>query len=326
MPTQIVLDSGIYLPELDLWVDARRRQPVSVVSHAHADHWARHDRLIGTAATLALIKLRWPSASGLALAYGQPLDGDGYRLTLFPAGHCLGSAQVLIEVERTGERILYTGDFKLRLNCTAESAPIISCDTLIMDATYGHPRYRFPPSEEVIAQLCEAIDSCLSQDVIPVVLAYAVGKAQEVLKILLGRGYRVITHRQVYRGARVYEALGVQFGLGYECYGESDLGGGVLIFPTSASGDERALLLAGRRVRTVRLTGWAIDAWRSSWWGDGLAFPFSDHADFGDLLTYAKESAASRIFTVGGYPQAARELRGRGFDAWHLRHGPSPLL
>jgi hypothetical protein len=120
--------------------------------------------------------------------------------------------------------------------------------------------------------------------------------------------------------------LGVEFGLNYECYGEGGLDGAVFIFSTAASARELGVVQPGKSIRTIRLTGWAMDGWRSSWWGDGLAFPFSDHAGFDELLTYAEQSAPRRIFTIGGYPELAKELRSRGFEAWHLSHGPSPVL
>jgi Cft2 family RNA processing exonuclease len=326
MGAQVVLDGGIYLPELDIWLDARRRQGASVISHAHADHWARHERLIATPATLELVRLRWLAASGLALDYGEPLYDQNYRLTLFPAGHCLGSAQVLIEVESTGERIVYTGDFKLRPNTTAERAPVIDCETLIIDATYGHPRYRFPPTEKVIGELFEAIDTCLSKGEVPMLLGYAVGKTQEILKILVDRGYRVIAHGQVYRGALAYESLGIEFGPTLECYSDGNLSGAVLVFPQPVPTHDLAALGLEKRTRVMRLSGWAVDSWRSSWSGRGLAFPFSDHADFDDLLTYVQSSHPRRAYTIGGFPQLARELCRLGLNAWHLRKGPAPFL
>jgi len=322
--TPIVLDNGIYLPEADLWLDARRRRSSSVVSHAHTDHWARHEMLIATPATLDLLRLRWPKAPGYALPYGRPLEREGCRLTLFPAGHCLGSAQVLVEMHRGEERVVYTGDFKLAPNVAAEPAPVIPCDTLVIDATYGHPRYRFPPTEETMSEVFTAMDACLSGGCLPVIIAYAVGKAQEVLKLLVDRGYRVIADPVICRGASVYEDHGVRLGSVCEAHPGDDLCSAVVIVSRPALAEQFARERG--RVKKIRLTGWAVDRWRSSWWGDDLAFPFSDHADFDELLRYAQMAAPQRIFTIGSFPHLAKELCRRGLNAWHLAEGCAPFL
>ncbi len=325
METQVVLGDGVYLPQLDLWLDARRRQTTSIVSHAHTDHWARHQSLNGTAATLELIRLRWPGASGDVLELETPYEFDGYRITLYPAGHCLGAAQVLIELKGTGERIVYTGDFNLASNVTTDHAPIIPCDTLIMDATYGHPRYRFPSQDELLSDLRKELDACLDEGAVPMVSTNATGKAQEILKLLLDSGYRIFVSDQVLRGVQVYEAFGVDFGEGYKRYGGEELEGAVLLV---SGGRQDQIDTKGRpqRIQRIHLTGWAIDAWRRGWWGDGVALPFSGHADFDDLVRYAVQSSPSRIFTFCGFPHLAAELRSRGFDAWHLKNRKPPLF
>lgn len=327
MATQVVLSNGIYLPQLDLWLDARRRQSTAVVSHAHTDHWAKHRQLIGTPATLELIRLRWPSVAGQALPYGQPLEQPGYRLTFFPSGHCLGAAQVLIELEDTGERLVYTGDLKLRRNATAELAPIVPCDVLIVDATYGHPRYCFPADEETLERLYHLLDASLERGAVPVILAYAVGKAQEVVKLLLERGYRVVVDPIVYQGARVYETFGVDFGLAYECFSGTALKGAVLVFSSTAAFNGQSPLRQKRGMfRFIRMTGWALDGTGPGWPSDGFALPFSDHAGFDDLIAYVEQAGPRRVYTVGSFPHLAEELRRRGFDAWHLREGVLPLF
>ena len=124
--------------------------------------------------------MRHARAQARVLDYGQPIEAPGCRITLYPAGHCLGAAQLLIELD-DGHRVVYTGDFKLRPNPTAESCPIIPCVTLIMESTFGHPRYTFPPQDAVLDMVCGFINCTIELGETPVLLAYALGKSQEAL-------------------------------------------------------------------------------------------------------------------------------------------------
>ena len=111
---------GLYLPDIDLWLDAEAPRERSVISHAHADHIAEHHSIISTPETARIFRHRRGDAAMETLRYGERRDYGRFALTFFPAGHCLGSAQVLIEAE--GERLVYTGDIKLRPNVAAENA------------------------------------------------------------------------------------------------------------------------------------------------------------------------------------------------------------
>src|SRR5437773_11425569 len=113
----VIFDKGLHLPALDLWMDARRRRTGCWVSHGHTDHIAPHQRFIATGPTAAFLRLRHARSEGMVVPYGEPVVGRGYQITLYPAGHCLGAAQLLIEMDN-GHRTVYTGDFKLRSNPT----------------------------------------------------------------------------------------------------------------------------------------------------------------------------------------------------------------
>ena len=133
-------------------------------------------------------------------------DYGRYALTMYPAGHCLGSAQILVEAD--GERLVYTGDIKLRPNVAARDAVVVPCDTLVMESTFGDPQYRFPPDVATHDRLYAACDRALSDERVPVVLAYALGKSQEALELLLRRGYRVTLHGSVWNVSEIYRECG----------------------------------------------------------------------------------------------------------------------
>jgi len=116
---EVGFSRGVYLRELDLWLDSRRRRESSLVSHAHTDHTARHHRPILTPRTGMLLSDYFRDSSPVFLDYHEPLETENFTLTLYPAGHCLGSAQALVESKATGARFLYSGDFKPRPSPTS---------------------------------------------------------------------------------------------------------------------------------------------------------------------------------------------------------------
>lgn len=312
---EVFYRDGLYLPELDLWLDAGGPRERCVISHAHGDHISGHRAILATPATARLFRHRCGEAKIETLEYGERREYDQYALTFYPAGHCLGAAQVL--VESAGERLLYTGDFKLRPNLTAGQAAIIPCDTLIMESTFGEPVYRFPPEEETAERLYNAVDRALSENRTPVVLAYALGKSQEALEWLLRRGYAVALHGAIWNITEIYRELGVRFSGAYEKYDRQRLKGRVLLAPPGCRKQPMITNLARRYV--ILLSGWAMSSsapYRYA--GVDLFLPLSDHADYDELIRMAKESAAQRIYTLYGSTRFAAALRSMGLAARHL--------
>lgn len=310
---------GLYLPDLDLWLDADGPRDRCVISHGHSDHIAGHRAIISTPETARIFRHRIGEASVEALRYGERRDYGRYALTFYPAGHCLGSAQVLVEAD--GERLVYTGDFKLRPNVAAETAVIIPCNTLVMESTFGDPLFKFPPEVATIARLHAAVDRALSDNRVPVVLAYALGKSQEALELLLRGGYRVTLHGSVWSMTEVYRELGVKFSGEYEKYDRERLRGRVLITPPGCRKQPMVTNINSRYV--ILLTGWALHKSAPYMYKNvDLILPLSDHADFDDLVRTARESGAERIITMHGEPKFAAHLRELGFNAEHLAHHP----
>ncbi len=311
---------GLYLPDLDLWLDADGPRDRCVISHAHSDHIAEHRAIVATPETARIFRHRCGEAEVETLRYGERRDYGPYALTMFPAGHCLGSAQILVEAE--GERLVYTGDVKLRPNVSCEQAVVVPCDTLVMESTFGDPQYRFPPDIVTVERLYAACDRALSDDSVPVVLAYALGKGQEALELLLRRGYRVTLHGSVWNVSEIYRELGVKFSGEYERYDRERLKGRVLITPPGSR--RQPMVLNIPRRRTIMLTGWAVGRSAPYMYKDvDLVLPLSDHADFDELVRLARESGARRVITMHGPKKFAATLREQGFNAEHLAQHPS---
>lgn len=305
-----------------LHLDARRRAPVAFVSHAHGDHIGRHDRTIATPATLALMNHRLGEpkrrvkAEHLPAGYRRPFGLGELTLELFPAGHVLGSAQLRVTF-RDGRTLGYTGDLCTDTTHAAERAEVMPCDTLVLESTFGLPRYVFPPKPETLARVRAFVDGALSDGVTPVLYGYSLGKAQEILAYLSQAGYACRVHPVVHAIDRIYEAHGVALPGVRPLDPDEPPRGEVVVVPQQLAWSP-AMRLVGRR-RTAVLTGWAIDGERS-FRGVDAAFPLSDHCDHPSLLAYARATGAGRVFTVHGHAdELAAALRREGIRAEPLR-------
>jgi putative mRNA 3-end processing factor len=194
------------------------------------------------------------------------------------------------------------------------------CDTLVMECTFGEPRYRFPPDAEVLERLFAFIDAALTAGDVPVVLAYAFGKTQDALYHLTARGYRVGVHAPGAALCRAHVDLGYDFpGPGSWSEWPNPGSQAQVLLMTSRGRDE--LPGSSRRYRCVHLTGWACSRNPGRFTGRDFALPFSGHADFTELERTAAESGARKIYTVHGNARFAAHLRSLGYDAEHLGTG-----
>jgi len=308
-------DGGVFLPGPGLWLDPRAPQPFAFISHAHSDHTALHQRTLCTPVTAQLMALRMSVSEELTtLDYGEKKSFGSWSATLLPAGHILGSAQIL--VESAEGRLLYTGDFKLRPGLSCSPAEARRAETLIIETTYGLPKYIFPPAEETIAQIKKFCIESLEDGDIPVLLGYSLGKAQEILAALAGVGLPVMLHGSVAKITRGYQQAGVRFPE-WQPYDAAAVVGHVLICPPSVNGSRMLTSIKNRR--TAVITGWALDANIRHRLRVDAAFPLSDHADYGELLQHVENVRPRRVLTLHGFAREfARDLRARGIEAWAL--------
>jgi Cft2 family RNA processing exonuclease len=307
------LKSGIYLPELYLWLDPSQSKEGKVfVSHAHSDHIGRHREVILSAPTAKLMRARINSkAQEHILPFGERRAFIGprpYTCSLWPAGHIFGSAMIKIEVE--GCSLLYTGDFKLRRSLSAELCEPQPADILIMESTFGRARYRFPPAEEVMRAIIRFCRATLDKGETPVLYVYSLGKSQELLCGLAEAGLPIMVHSAIYELTRIYEEFGHCFPK-YDLFSANEAQGKVLLCPPGAN---MLRDLAG--LRSAIMTGWAVDSSCRYLSRTDAAFPLSDHSDFPDLLALVKAVSPRKIYTVHGFAaEFACTLRELGYDA-----------
>jgi Cft2 family RNA processing exonuclease len=316
MPWRVESSDGIHLPQIGWHLDAKRRVERSFVSHAHSDHIGRHKTVLCTAATARLMAARLSGKRSeilLPFETEHRLD-DGTRVSLHPAGHILGSAQFLAENEHGS--LLYTGDFKLEASAAAEPCGTPRADVLIMETTFGLPRYVFPPAHEVLAAIVQFCRAAIADRAVPVLFGYSLGKSQEILAGLASAELPVMIHSDVAKMTRIYEEFGVRFPE-HRKFVLDEVAGHVVICPPQMN--RSAWLEKIQPRRTAAVTGWAVDPGAIYRQQCDAVFPLSDHADFDGLLRFVELVQARLVYTVHGFAaEFARELRARGIEAWAL--------
>ena len=312
---EVRYERGVYLPAQDLWLDPSEPKRFAFVSHAHSDHIAPHDEIIVSERTARLMQARLPGRRiEHVLPFGETRAIRAVDLTLLPAGHIFGSAQLFISSPEG--TLLYTGDFKLRRGKSAEPAEWRQAETLIMETTFGRPRYQFPPTEKVVQEIVAFCRETIEDGAVPVLLGYSLGKAQEILCALDGADLTPMLHGSVYQMTRIYEQFGQSF-CKYVRYNANDVAGKVLICPPSAN--RSSMLDKIQRKRVAMISGWAVDPNAIYRYQVDAAFPLSDHADYNDLLRYVDLVKPKRVLTLHGFAaEFARDLRERGVEAWAL--------
>lgn len=276
-----------------------------MVTHGHADH-ARggHGQTIATSATLAIMKLRYATCDGATpVEYGETilLNGD-VSASLIPAGHVLGSAQVLLE--HAGERVVITGDYKRRADPTCPPFEVVPCDIFITEATFGMPVFIHPPIEAEIAKLLDRLNAHPERCVL--VGAYALGKAQRVIAELRRAGHEapIYLHGAMEKMCRLYEEFGVDLGelRLVADYSKEDMRGAIVMCPPSALNDRWSRRLPDPI--TAMASGWMQIRQRARQRNVELPLVISDHADWNELTKTIEEVGAQENWITHGREDA----------------------
>lgn len=298
-----------------IWLDSSPRNgEIGLITHAHFDHSPRRlSGIITTPETASILKLFRNGDVSRTIRYGEKIKIDRLGITAHPSGHVFGSSQYLIEGD--GETLVYTGDLNTYDSVLLNGAEIIESDTLIIEATYGSPRYLFPRREEIYAEIIRWILQTIREGEIPAFKVYALGKAQEIIGIVNSylnipavTSWTVskITEKHRDHGLKLdYLPLHVKDGI--EAFRQ-----GECVYIAS----RRQNPPSKRRLRWAVATGWALRYRMSSY---DAAFPLSGHADFPGLLSYVRESGAKTVYVVHGFAQEfAKQLQKIGIKAISL--------
>jgi len=294
--------AGLYCPPGDFHIDPTRPVGRALITHGHSDH-ARpgHGTVVATAETLAIMKARLGdefAGSSEAARYGREIGRDGVTVRFLPAGHVLGSAQILLE--HAGERIVVTGDYKRRPDPTCAPFQPVPCDVLVTEATFGLPVFRHPPIEAEVARLLAALAANPARCVL--VGAYALGKAQRLIAELRLAGWHepIYLHGAMERMCRLYEAFHVELGELRLVAGmpKAALAGQIVLCPPSALNDRWSRRLPDPL--TAMASGWMRVRQRARQRNVELPLVVSDHADWDELTgTIAELEPAESWITHG---------------------------
>jgi len=314
---EVRFQRGLHLPELNLWLDPWDAKPWAFVSHAHADHFARHETALCSDVTATLLHQRFHLAEKRieALAFQVPVVREGFRLRLLPAGHITGSAMLHVTRIKDNASLLYTGDFKTRRSRTAEPVNFLTADTLILETTFGLPCYEFPNPMEVEASILRFVQDAFSDGETPVLLGYSLGKAQEALALLAEHGIPALLHPTVAAMTRACRGAGCEMLPEPLEFTGCAVPGHVVIAPPNAL---RSKIMRGlKSKRTAMLTGWALQPGSKYRYRVDVVIPLSDHADHPGLMECITRVRPKTVLTVHGFAKEfAAELRTKGIDAW----------
>ncbi|MEJ0024131.1 MAG: ligase-associated DNA damage response exonuclease [Alphaproteobacteria bacterium] len=314
---------GIFCKPGGFYIDPTRPVDRAIVTHGHSDHArAGHGRVLATPETLAIMGARYGddfAGESQAAAYGEHLSINGVDVSLAPAGHVLGSAQVV--VRWNGVTMVASGDYKRRRDPTCVLFEPIPCDVFITEATFGLPVFRHPDDKEEIAKLLRSVAQFPERT--HIVGAYALGKAQRIIALLREAGWErpIYLHGAMQRLCDLYQELGVELGpLSPATLAKGDktnFAGEIVIAPPSALQERWARRFA--EPIDCFASGWMSVRQRAKQRGVELPLVISDHADWDELTGTISELRPQELWITHGRDDAlARWAEIEGFNARRL--------
>ncbi len=313
---------GLYCPPGDFFIDPPAAVDRAVITHGHADHArAGHGAALATAETLAIMAARYGEAFTAArqsVSYGEATRINGVDVTLIPAGHVLGAAQVV--VEHGGKRLIVSGDYKRRADPTCAPFEVRPCDVFISEATFALPVFRHPDDRGEIDKLLESVRRFPERT--HLVGAYALGKAQRVIRLIRQAGYDapIYIHGAMEKLCALYGEFGVDLGplepatLSAKSGEKRAFAGRIVVGPPSAFADKWA-----RRFPdpvACFASGWMRIRNRARQRGVELPLILSDHADWDELTRTIEDIAPVELWVTHGRDDALlRWAETRGHSA-----------
>jgi putative mRNA 3-end processing factor len=297
---------GLYCAPGDFYIDPHRRVDRAVVTHGHGDH-ARpgHGHVLATPNTIEIMKVRYGAEAGRHLqgqTLGSGLDIGGVGVSLMPAGHILGSAQVVLEWR--GQRIVVSGDYKRVADPTCERFEPVRCDVFVTEATFGLPVFRHEPDHLEITRLLASLEAFGERT--HLVGVYGLGKCQRVIALLRAADYSapIWLHGALLGLCELYESLGVDLGdlRPVKGAGKQELLGQIVMAPPGTLRDRWSRRLSDPL--TVFASGWMRVRQRARQRGVELPLVISDHADWDEIVATIADTGAEEIWVTHGREDA----------------------
>jgi len=298
---------GLYCPPGDFYIDPVRPVARAVITHGHADHArAGHEAVAATPETLAIMAVRYGdgfAGSVRTLAYGESIERDGVEVTLVPAGHVLGSAQVVVRWR--GMTIVVSGDYKRRRDPTCPPFEPVACDIFVTEATFGLPVFRHPHDAGEIRKLLRSVEQFPERT--HLVGAYALGKAQRIIRLLREAGWErtLYVHGAFERLNALYGEFGIDLGPLAPATSDAkkaDFAGEIVIAPPGALADRWSRRFADPV--NAFASGWMSVRARARQRAVELPLVISDHADWDELTATLAELAPGEVWITHGREEA----------------------
>jgi len=309
-------DRGLYCEAGDFFIDPWRPVPRAVITHAHSDH-ARFgsDLYLCHPLTAPILKRRLGEVAIETAEYGASLSRNGVEVSLHPAGHVLGSAQV--RVARMGEVWVVSGDYKVEADGVVAAFEPVACCVFVTESTFGLPIYRWRPQAEIVC----AIEAWRRENAeagrASVLYAYALGKAQRLLALVDPSLGPIICHGAIEPINAIYREAGITLPptrLAQEVRDKREFAKALIVAPPSAAGS--AWLNRFGDYSDALASGWMQVRGNRRRRGLDRGFPLSDHADWPGLLSAIRATGAERVLATHGFSGAlTRFLNERGLDA-----------
>jgi putative mRNA 3-end processing factor len=307
---------GLYCASGDFYIDPWQPVERAVITHGHSDHLRSGSASYYVAEQgAAIARHRLPSGTVLhTVPYGQAFSLGAARVSLHPAGHILGAAQVRIEHDDVW---VVSGDYKREADPTCEPFEVVPCDVFISEATFALPAYRWSAPQTVAREILDWWHGNRERGVASVLFAYALGKAQRILaELALLTDESVFVHGSIASLVDVYRELGVAMlpALPVVDSKPASYREALILAPPSAAGSPWMRRFGEHR--TGFCSGWMRVRGDRRRRGYDRGFVLSDHADWPSLLRTCRDTGARRILLTHGYTDAlCRYLQELGLDA-----------
>lgn len=311
-----VTDSGLWCEAGDFFIDPWRPVPQAVVTHAHSDHLTHGcGRYLVSERGLGVARERLGTWQDRAegIPFGETRTINGVRVSLHPAGHILGSAQVRVELD--GEVWVASGDYKTDPDPTCDAWEPVRCHTFITESTFGLPIYRWPTSDAVFAEINAWWRDNLAAGRTSLLFGYGLGKAQRLLAGLDPSIGQILLHGAVERMTQLYRQAGVTLPpTEYVSAARSITGGAMVIAPPGAEGSPWARKFGAQS--TAFASGWMLVRGARRRRSVDRGFTLSDHVDWPQLLAAIDATGAERVLATHGFTgPIVRWLREKGLQA-----------
>lgn len=307
-----VAPQGLYCPSGNFFIDAWKPVPICIVTHAHGDHaYSGHGQYLCTPHTIEILKHRIGKELPFKiLEYGDKIKLGNAWVSLHPAGHILGSAQIRIETHQSVTVI--SGDYKRAFDATCLPFEVVECDIFVTESTFALPIYQWAHPDIIRKQLLRWWAENASKGHPSLLFCYSLGKAQRLMSLLKEeKDKKVYLHGAVYSIAKIYEKLGISM-ISFSPVSEHEKGASftqeLILAPPSALGS--SWMKRFPSCKTSFASGWMEirGTRRRKALDQGLVF--SDHADWNDLIRTIEQSQAKIILTThGNSATLARYLR-----------------